>query len=326
MECYIMNEKNDGKLKNNQGKEHKKVMHNNYLNVRDYERSDNITGLIPEHRLVMEDRIGRKLYKFETVHHSDRNKLNNSPNNLVLFRSMADHSRFHKYGFAILEDEKIESWSCPEAQFDKICVYCFKHFAAEKKSRKYCSEECLTLSKQKVKRPDKMYLKTLLYDYPIEEIAKRYKVSGNAIRKWLKAYGLPYKKAQIKEMRQERASLLRKKPLRAFKDYTDFPITMETNYFLNGNRRVKPIVKNFENIYKAAEYVKIQKMTPQTDLKKIRDGIIRALNGERKTYLKAKWYSEKWKPKRKSKPRKKKSNIDSIISEIEKCRKEYEGK
>jgi len=54
-------------------------------------------GLILEHRKVMEDIIGRKLQKEETVHHWDKNKKNNAIENLCLFRSQAAHSRLHAY-------------------------------------------------------------------------------------------------------------------------------------------------------------------------------------------------------------------------------------
>jgi predicted RNA-binding Zn-ribbon protein involved in translation (DUF1610 family) len=43
------------------------------------------TGYIFEHRLVMEKIIGRHLNKSEEVHHKDRNKQNNNPNNLELW-------------------------------------------------------------------------------------------------------------------------------------------------------------------------------------------------------------------------------------------------
>lgn len=40
-----------------------------------------------EHRVVMEKILGRKLGKYETVHHKDGNKANNSPDNLELWAS-----------------------------------------------------------------------------------------------------------------------------------------------------------------------------------------------------------------------------------------------
>lgn len=48
-----------------------------------------------EHRIVAEEKIGRKLKPGEVVHHIDGNKRNNSPDNLIVFSSQAEHAAFH---------------------------------------------------------------------------------------------------------------------------------------------------------------------------------------------------------------------------------------
>lgn len=48
------------------------------------------------HRVAMERKLGRKLKPGEVVHHIDGNKRNNDPENLMLFASIAEHSRYHK--------------------------------------------------------------------------------------------------------------------------------------------------------------------------------------------------------------------------------------
>ncbi|GKX27862.1 hypothetical protein SH1V18_03420 [Vallitalea longa] len=48
-----------------------------------------------EHRVVAEKKIGRKLRDGEVVHHMDGNKLNNSPDNLKVFRSQVEHATWH---------------------------------------------------------------------------------------------------------------------------------------------------------------------------------------------------------------------------------------
>lgn len=53
-------------------------------------------GYVLEHRLVAERKLGRLLHASEVVHHIDGNRCNNDPANLEVFRSKADHSRFHK--------------------------------------------------------------------------------------------------------------------------------------------------------------------------------------------------------------------------------------
>jgi hypothetical protein len=49
-------------------------------------------GYVAEHRLVMENKIGRLLTRTEVVHHKDENKLNNSIHNLELCASNGIHT------------------------------------------------------------------------------------------------------------------------------------------------------------------------------------------------------------------------------------------
>ena len=49
-----------------------------------------------EHRLVMENHIGRALRKEEHVHHINGDKTNNSISNLLLLPNARAHSKFHK--------------------------------------------------------------------------------------------------------------------------------------------------------------------------------------------------------------------------------------
>lgn len=50
-------------------------------------------GMVREHRLVMEQMIGRYLRPEESVHHVDRDRGNNSPENLRLYSTAQEHSR-----------------------------------------------------------------------------------------------------------------------------------------------------------------------------------------------------------------------------------------
>ena len=52
-------------------------------------------GVMLEHRLVMEEKLGRYLTREEVVHHIDFDKLNNHPDNLMLFPDQGSHIRFH---------------------------------------------------------------------------------------------------------------------------------------------------------------------------------------------------------------------------------------
>jgi hypothetical protein len=67
-----------------------------------------------QHRVVMERIIGRPLKSREVVHHKDGNKRNNSPDNLELLPSRAEHNKIH--GFCVganswcakLTDQKVK--------------------------------------------------------------------------------------------------------------------------------------------------------------------------------------------------------------------------
>lgn len=50
---------------------------------------------VAEHRLVMEEKIGRYLTSEEIVHHKDENTLNNSLSNLQIM-TPSEHSKHHQ--------------------------------------------------------------------------------------------------------------------------------------------------------------------------------------------------------------------------------------
>lgn len=52
-------------------------------------------GYVYEHILVAENKLGRFLTDNEVVHHIDENKLNNSPDNLMVFSSPSEHMKYH---------------------------------------------------------------------------------------------------------------------------------------------------------------------------------------------------------------------------------------
>lgn len=54
------------------------------------------SGYVYEHILVAEEALGRPILPTEVVHHIDRDKANNAPENLMVLPSQAEHMRLHK--------------------------------------------------------------------------------------------------------------------------------------------------------------------------------------------------------------------------------------
>lgn len=153
-------------------------------------------GYVRKHVLIAENKLGRRLNDNECVHHLDENKYNNKPENLIVFKTNADHSRFHKTGIKIEVEPNI--YISPIK--GRICPICKNEFYNTDSSIVYCSNECAKISQRKVSRPSKEELEKLIISIPFTEIGERYGVSDNAVRRWCKYYDLPYRKKDINKL------------------------------------------------------------------------------------------------------------------------------
>ena len=77
----------------------------------DINRGTGVNGYIKyygkhQHRLVMENKLGRKLKSTEIVHHKDTDKKNNKPSNLLLCKNHKEHGQLHAMAYNYLVKTK----------------------------------------------------------------------------------------------------------------------------------------------------------------------------------------------------------------------------
>ena len=66
----------------------------------------------------------------------------------------------------------------------KLCLQCNGEYSG--KARKYCSYACSSLACRKAERPPKEKLLEEKQTMSLEAMGRKYGVTGNAIKKWLK--------------------------------------------------------------------------------------------------------------------------------------------
>ena len=86
--------------------------------------------------------------------------------------------------------------------FSKKNWYCIDCGIQITKGAKRCTV-CDHKNQQVVERPSRIELKQLIYTTPFTTIGAQFGVSDNTIKKWCKAYNLPYRKKDIKNFNQE---------------------------------------------------------------------------------------------------------------------------
>jgi len=85
-----------------------------YVIIRKFTSSCKIrANIISEHELVADTLLSGNLCKSNTVHHINKDRADNTPNNLLVFETTNDHKRFHnsKYAWLIYNDDT-HKFSC----------------------------------------------------------------------------------------------------------------------------------------------------------------------------------------------------------------------
>lgn len=143
-------------------------------------------GVVYEHILVAESMLGRELMDSEVVHHLDLCRSNNNPSNLIVFKTMSDHTRFHMTG--VMEPTGDGTYISPESEFRNgydICPIC----GGKKTRRANTCQSCRERSNPS-RKPPMDTLDELLKTHNKSEIGRMYGVSTTAVRKWIKSYQL----------------------------------------------------------------------------------------------------------------------------------------
>lgn len=112
----------------------------NYAVVKDHPNAIKY-GYVLEHRVVMENYLGRLLGKNEVVHHSNGNGKDNRIENLELL-SNAEHSRIHGYRRGKFVVDLICPWCKKEFTKDKR----YTHLTRGRGSQTFCSRRCSGLN------------------------------------------------------------------------------------------------------------------------------------------------------------------------------------
>lgn len=125
------------------------------------------------------------------IHHKNGIKNDNQLSNLEILCPNC-HSITDTYGSKNMDRDMLVK---PKIQstYDNKCVRCGKLT----NNITYCSNYCRSLSDRKVVRPTRSELKQLIRIVSFTAIGKQFGVSDNAIRKWCKAEGLPYRSKDI---------------------------------------------------------------------------------------------------------------------------------
>ena len=158
-------------------------------------------GAIYAHRYIAQQILGRPLQD-EAVCFKDGNFENLSPDNIMIFKTLSDLNRYQKTGIYETEGDVLTA-----PLYSRVCEYCGKTYTSPtlKDADRFCSHECYHMASRKVERPSALQLIQDICGSSFVAVGIKYGVSDNAVRKWLKAYGLPTTKKAVAAYAQKKA-------------------------------------------------------------------------------------------------------------------------
>lgn len=149
-------------------------------------------GYVYEHIVVAEKYGRRPLKDDEIVHHLDGIRDNNQYNNLLVL-TREQHGRLHAWlsaGAPGVERLRLNGEDSLKSKIvpPRFCIRCAE--TLQDKQQSFCSDSCYNLHSRKVVRPDKDQLEEDIRSMSLVKVGAKYGVSDNAVRKWIKAYGI----------------------------------------------------------------------------------------------------------------------------------------
>ena len=148
-------------------------------------KSKGYNGYVYEHIWVTENSLGRHLSKDEYVHHLDGDKTNNRISNLIVL-SARSHGKLHSWiasGTPGIERFRLKRVNSAKPK-ESHCVVCG---TVLDKQDKFCSIKCSAFAHRRTGRPEPEILKKETEELGFSGTGRKYNVTDNAIRKWLRS-------------------------------------------------------------------------------------------------------------------------------------------
>lgn len=149
--------------------------------------SSDRTNTQTEHVRVASEKLGRKIGKKEIVHHINEDRSDNDPKNLMVFRTVGDHTTHHsKIPHELIQTQ---DGSYLAVKIQSFCKYCERPFEPMKFDQYYC--DLLCYGKEKAKNiPSSAELKEMVTKMPATKVAEIFNVSDVTIKKWCDKFGI----------------------------------------------------------------------------------------------------------------------------------------